>query len=197
MKYQLFFVLFFLALFSCKTEKAPQNEIQIEVESLTNKRLQRAFLEKIATSDQYVREQETIIQQQHGYDSKAHKQALQMMMKTDENNLKKVAAYLAKYGYPDKLDHGNKAVYGPWMVLHHSPSEASRRKNFKYLYQAFLKENLEGDRLAFFLGRMYKREFGERIQWDGPFTVQQELDSMINALDLRTITDKVDQEKDK
>ena len=66
-----------------------------------------------------------------------------MMMKTDENNLKKVEAYLAKYGYPNKLEHGNKAVYGPWMVIHHQPNEPPRRRNFKYLYQAYLKEDLE------------------------------------------------------
>jgi len=186
-------ILFILCclLFCCQSEQGLSNDLQKEIDGLTDKRSQRAFLEKIATSDQYVREQETIIQQQHGYDSKEHKQAIQMMMKTDENNLKKVEAYLAKFGYPNKLDHGNKAVYGPWMVIHHSPSETPRRRNFKYLYQAYLKEDLAGDRLAFFLGRMYNREFGERIRWEGPFTVQQELDSMINALDLRRIVNEI------
>lgn len=191
MKNLLLFILCCL-LFSCQSEQPVSNDLQKEIDGLTDKKSQRAFLEKIATSDQYVREQATIIQQQHGYDSKAHKQAVEIMMKTDENNLKKVEAYLDKYGYPNKLEHGNKAVYGPWMVIHHQPSEAPRRRNFKYLYQAFKKEDLEGDRLAFFLGRMYNREFGERIRWEGAFTVRQELDSMINALDLRPIVEEID-----
>lgn len=196
MIYRLFLSCSFIIFISCQGNKTIADDIQKEVAALTDKKSQRAFLEKIATSDQYVREQATIIQQQHGHDSKEHKQATQMMMETDDHNLKKVEAYLAKYGYPNKLDHGNKAVYGPWMVIHHSPSEAPRRRNFKYLYQAYLKEDLEGDRLAFFLGRMYNREFGERIRWDGPFTVQQELDSMINALDLREIVAEMETEKE-
>jgi len=166
MKNLLLVTSFLLFSFSCQTEKAPQNATLMEVASLTDKKSQRAFLEKIGTSDQAVREQETTINQKYGYDSKEHKEAIQAMIDTDKS---------------------------PWIVMHHAPKESgTRRRNFKYLYDYYKKDQLEPDRLTFFLARMYNLEFGERIRWNGPFTVQQELDSMINALELREITNEID-----
>ena len=193
MKNLLLVTSFLLFSFSCQTEKAPQNATLMEVASLTDKKSQRAFLEKIGTSDQAVREQETAINQKFGYDSKEHKEAIQTMIDTDKSNLEKIEAYILKHGYPNKIDHGNKAFYAPWIVMHHAPKESgTRRRNFKYLYDYYKKDQLEPDRLTFFLARMYNLEFGERIRWNGPFTVQQELDSMVNALGLRVITDEID-----
>lgn len=170
-----------------------EDAIAKEVAALIDKKAQRAFLEKIGESDQAVREQETAINQKYGYDSKEHKQALQVMMDTDKSNLEKIEAYILKHGYPNKIDHGNKAFYAPWIVMHHAPKESgTRRRNFKYLYEYYKKDMLEPDRLTFFLARMHNLEFGHRIRWNGPFTVQQELDSMINALNLRGIADEID-----
>lgn len=190
------FILFVCLVFfhACQApEPSLQEKIAQEIATLTDKKSQRAFLEKIGTSDQTVREQESAINQKYGYDSKEHKQALQAMMETDKSNLEKIEAYILKHGYPNKIDHGNKAFYAPWIVMHHAPlASGTRRRNFKYLYDYYKKDQLEVDRLTFFLGRLYNLEFGERIRWNGPFTVQQELDSMVNALGLRAITDEID-----
>jgi len=194
MKNHLILLLYLGSFFACQApETSSKDKIAQEVAALTDKYSHRTFLEKIATSDQAVREQETIINQKYGYDSKAHQQAVQAMIDTDNSNLEKIEAYLQKYGHPNKLDHGNKAFYAPWIVMHHAPKETgTRKRNFKYLYDYYKKDELEPDRLTFFLGRMYNLEFGERIRWNGPFTVQQELDSMVNALGLREVTDEID-----
>ena len=100
-------ILLYFSMVSCsgnrQTEKAPQNAILMEVTSLTDKKSQRAFLEKIGTSDQAVREQETAINQKYGYDSKEHKEAIQIMIETDKSNLEKIEAYILKHGYPNKI----------------------------------------------------------------------------------------------
>ncbi len=194
MKTPYFLLLTIILFFACQASTTTiEDKIKEEIESLTDKKSQRAFLEKIGTADQAVREQESAINQKYGYDSKEHQQAVQAMMDTDKSNLEKIEAYIIKHGYPNKIDHGNKAFYAPWIVMHHAPlASGTRRRNFKYLYDYYKKDQLEVDRLTFFLGRLYNLEFGERIRWNGPFTVQQELDSMVNALGLRAITDEID-----
>jgi len=194
MKNSLLFISCLLFLFNCQTNQQNSNtDILQKVTTLTNKKSQRAFLEKIATSDQKVRDEESAINQKYGYNSKEHQQAIQAMAATDKSNLAKIEAYLAKYGHPNKLDHGNRAFYAPWIVMHHAPKETgTRRRNFKYLYEYYKKEELEQDRLNFFLGRMHQLEFGGRIRWNRSFTVQEEFDSLINVLDLRSIADEID-----
>ena len=179
---------------ACQTNTSNiEDSISEEIAALADKKTQRAFLEKIATSDQTVRDEESAINQKYGYNSKEHQQAVQTQIDTDKSNLTKIEAYLAKYGHPNKLDHGNRAFYAPWIVMHHAPKETgTRRRNFKYLYDYYKKDELEQDRLNFFLGRMHQLEFGERIRWNRSFTVQEEFDSLINVLDLRSIADKID-----
>ena len=183
-----------LFLIACQTSSSNNEDgIAKEVAALVDKKLQRAFLEKIATSDQRVRDEEIAINQKYGYDSKEHKQAVQAMIATDKSNLAKIEAFLEKYGHPNKLDHGNRAFYAPWIVMHHADSQTgTRRRNFKYLYDYYKKDELEQDRLNFFLGRMHNLEKGARIKWNRPFTVQEELDSLINSLDLREIANEID-----
>lgn len=179
---------------ACQTNTSNnEDSITKEVATLIDKKSQRAFLEEIAALDQSIRDEEIAINQKYGYDSKEHKQAVQAMMDTDKSNLAKVEAFLEKYGHPNKLDHGNRAFYAPWIVMHHADNQTgTRRRNFKYLYDYYKKDELEQDRLNFFLGRMHNLEKGERIKWNRPFTVQEELDSLINSLDLRHISDEID-----
>lgn len=186
--------LFTFFLITCQTPvDSLENKISKEVELLLDKKLQRAFLEKIAASDQTVRDEESAINQKYGYNSEEHQQAAKVMANTDKSNLLKIEAYLEKYGHPNKLDHGNRAFYAPWIVMHHAPKDSgTRKRNFKYLYDYYKKEELEQDRLNFFLGRMHQLEFGGRIQWNRSFTVQEEFDSLINVLDLRTVANEID-----
>ncbi len=194
MKHKFLLTLCTIGIFACQApEVTKEDKLTQEIATLTDKKSQRTFLEKIGTADQAVRDQESAINQKYGYDSKEHQQAVEAMMDTDKSNLAKIEAYILKHGYPNKIDHGNKAFYAPWIVMHHASKESgTRRRNFKYLYEYYKKDMLEPDRLTFFLARMHNLEFGHRIRWKGPFTVQQELDSMINALDLREIVDEID-----
>ncbi|MFK7983192.1 MAG: hypothetical protein AB8G86_24645 [Saprospiraceae bacterium] len=185
---------FLFCFIACQTKTTNINDSIAEaVATLSDKKSQRAFLEKIAASDQRVRDEEIAINQKYGYKSKEHQQAIQKQIDTDKSNLAKIEAYLEKYGHPNKLDHGNRAFYAPWIVMHHAPKETgTRRRNFKYLYDYYKKDELEQDRLNFFLGRMHQLKFGGRIRWNRSFTVQEELDSLINVLDLRTVADEID-----
>lgn len=189
----LFFISLILLMGCQSTPTSIEELIKEKVATLTDKKSQRNFLEKIAASDQTVRDQEIAINQKYGYDSKEHKQAVQKMIDTDKGNLMKIEAYLAQYGHPNKLDHGNKAFYAPWIVMHHAAKETgTRRRNFKYLYDYYKKDQLEQDRLNFFLGRMHQLEFDRRIRWNRTFTVQEEFDSLINVLGLREVANEID-----
>ncbi|MEM1121113.1 MAG: hypothetical protein AAGJ18_11745 [Bacteroidota bacterium] len=194
MRTLLFLLCGILILINCQNStEASSPTVAEEIAQLTTLEKQNTFLEKIAVDDQYFRKKEADALRLHGLNSEEHQAALKKMMDMDTDHLQKIEAYLAKYGYPNKQAHTTRSMFAPWLVIHHASSDEPRRRNFKYFYEAYKKGDLEDNRLAFFLGRFYSNTFGERIRWDGPFTVQQELDSMLTALDLREITDKIDQ----
>ncbi|GEM_PF-1970703 len=194
LKNLLYIISFLFCFTACQTNTSNvEDGIAKAVAALVDKKLQRAFLEEIAAVDQSIRDEEIAINQKYGYDSKEHKQTVQAMIDTDKSNLAKIEAFLETYGHPNKLDHGNRVFYAPWIVMHHADSQTdTRRRNFKYLYDYYKKDELEQDRLNFFLGRMHNLEKGGRIKWNRPFTVQEELDSLINSLDLREIAEEID-----
>jgi hypothetical protein len=164
------------------------NAIAEEVSSLSTIELQKEYLEQIGDLDQRVRieEDETIIK--YGYNSEVHKTALDRIRAADKLNLEKTEKYLEIYGYPNLRDHGRIAVDIPWTILQHSDDIEAMRRNFKYIYKAHSEDYQLRD-IAFttFLNHMYQMEFGNQIAWNRPFKVDEEIDTLMKALNLEEI----------
>lgn len=170
-----------------KKTEPPQNlRIEKEVESLTTIEKQKVFLEEISRLDQKVRNDETSILQQYGYDSKEHKESWKIINETDDVNLDKIELFLKKYGHPTTEKHGELACRAPWLVIHHASRAGARRKNFEHLYTAWKNEDLDGGAFAFYLNRLYAMEHnGKRLRMKNPFTEESEIDTLLEVLNLK------------
>ncbi len=181
-----------LAFWGCQNTMVKTSSTIRDIEGLTTPELQRQYLEKIHELDQKVRKEETSILQQFGYNSEEHQKAIQQAMQTDVENLEKIELYLQKYGHPGKALHGTIATSTPWLVIHHASGIDSRYRNFKYIYKAYKNNDIDDGEISFYLNRMYDIQFGNRIEWNGPFTIEQEIDTLIKALDLMDIVEEVE-----
>ncbi|GAB5551048.1 MAG: hypothetical protein Sapg2KO_06390 [Saprospiraceae bacterium] len=164
--------------------------------SLKTTEQQTAYLEAIYELDQDVRNFETEQMEKYGYNSPEHQQSILRIMEIDKNHLAKIEAYFAAYGHPKKDIHGKSACGVPWLVIHHAPSEtAPRRRNFPTIYRAYKDGDITDTDITFYLNRMHENELGYRIQWEGAYRVDQELDTLFRALDIQGIVSKIDAEQ--
>jgi len=180
-----------LLLAACVADK--DIEIEQEVQNLQTPSQQSKFLEEINDLDQKYRLEENSILTKFGHDSPEHKEIWDVIRKTDLENLHKVEAYFKHYGHPSKQTHTIKACGTPWLVLHHQSRNKPREDNFPYIYEAFLRGDIDGGSLTFFLNRMYDFQYGERITYKGAFTEEFEIDTLSKALGLRTQMEAVRQ----
>lgn len=184
-------LLILLILFSCHSSS--QDEFRAEVLSLDTPQKQSEYLEAIYDLDQQVRKKSTAAETQFGYNSKEHKAAIQIWMDTDRANQQKIELFLEQYGHPKLKFHTEKAVGTPWLVIHHSPDGYDiRLKHFHHFYKAYVNGDLDGDTLTFFMNRMYATKFGDRIEWDGPFTTEMELDTLLKTMNLYSIVESIE-----
>lgn len=171
-----------ILLFACQTPPS-SNDLQ-----LSTIEKQRSFLETIYDLDQQVRKESTTTQQTYGLNSPEYKAVDQKMRSVDTDNLNKVEQYLKTYGHPTLKEHGEKATRAPWIVIHHAMGGVPpRERNFKYLYQAWKNKDLENGQFTFYLNRMYEKKFNERLRWNRPFKVQEEVDSLVQLLNLQNV----------
>lgn len=178
--------------FGCKVDK--QVEISKEVSALNTPELQSNFLNEIQNLDQEVRSKEGKALQEFGYNSAEHQLAVRQMIETDDENLLKIEAYLNAYGHPIKKVHGADACYTPYLVIHHaSGGDAPRRRNFKYLYRAYKNGDLDASPYSLYLNRLYFINFRKKINWNRPYRVEEELDTLYLALELETVIQELDQ----
>jgi hypothetical protein len=183
-----FLIILSLLIFACNNTKEREHQIANEIEKLNTIEQQKNFLLAISSSDQAVSESETEAVTKFGYDSKEHKTAIEKMFQTDIGNLTKIEAYLKKYGYPSKDNHGKEACSTPWIVVNHAPDGIeSRLRNFKYMYDAYKKGDLDSGQMSFYLNRMYRIKFNKELEWGRPFRVEEELDSLYKTLNLLPI----------
>lgn len=185
MKSLLLPILTALLLISCDTD----NDQKLKLDTVEK---QIAFLEEINDRDQTARKNAQQIERQYGYDSDELRQANQKMSNADQENIKLIKAYLNQYGHPNLQEHGENATHAPWIVMHHSPHLSDRYDYFPYLYKNFISGDIDDGEYTFFLNRMYIMRYGERISWDRPFRVAEELDTLYSALELRPIIDSID-----
>ena len=184
-------LLLLLIFAACSNRDSKDENYTPNVDALTTVAKQAAFLEEIAASDQQVRHFATEQQNKFGYHSAEHKAAITNMVKTDLENLAKIEAFLSKFGHPTLDDHGKNAVEAPWIVIHHSTGNSARERNFEYLYRAWRKEDIRDNAFTFYLNRWYDIKFGERISWNRPFTVYEEVDTLFRALELTETVERV------
>lgn len=189
----LIFLCVFVAFTSCETQSPTVDQIAEELEQIATIDLQKEYLQDILSTDQEVRSAISEMIENHGYDSEEHKKSEKAMSEVDEINLVKIEMYLDRFGYPTLKDHGSKACTAPYMVLHHQPDLDSRKRNFKYLYSAYESSDIDDHTLTFFLNRMYAMTYGERIEWDGPYLPEQELDTLFKSLNLLELIDESEQ----
>lgn len=162
-----------------------------EVKALTTLSLRQQYLENIMVLDQKVREDQEIITT-YGHDSKEYQDFKKKAIKTDQELLAKIEAYLREFGFPDKFEYGDSAAIAPWIVLHHCGDIDIRNAYFEELYRAAKYGHLEWSSLTFFMQRTHKFKTGSFLDFNGTFTNAEELDALVTALGLDNIRKKVD-----
>ena len=186
-------VVLLLFTFGCSVDR--QAEISKEVSVLNTPELQTNFLNEVQKLDQEVRSKEGKALREFGYNSAEHQLAVKQMIETDDENLLKIEAYLNAYGHPTKNVHGADACYTPYLVIHHaSGDDAPRRRNFKYLYRAYTNGDLDASPYSLYLNRLYFINFRKKINWNRPYRVEEELDTLYRALDLELLIDEIDRQ---
>lgn len=163
----------------------PKNDTETLIKGLSSVQLQTDFLIEISRIDQKVRNDETNILKKYGHDSKEHKESWEVIRRTDDEHLEKIEKYLEVYGHPILGVHGSDATYTPYIVVHHATGGFEpRKRNFKYLYEAYLMKDIKGSTFTFYLNRMYRTKFGERMKYDKPFSEDEEIKALISAMDI-------------
>jgi hypothetical protein len=168
---------------SC-TETPSQDPVMTEIKALdTNEKIQ-AYWEQLYELDQKYRKEESLIQQQYGYESPEHKEIIATIMRVDQENLEKVRKAIPVLGYPDPAILGKDASYTPWAVVHHAQGLGVREEFFPVMYQAWKEQKLDGGAMALYLFRMYQMKSGETFKMEGAFREEDQIDTLITLLEL-------------
>jgi hypothetical protein len=172
--------------FESQNANADYSQIKMEIENLDSLQDKKKYLEGILQDDQSVRDHKisSEIITQFGRDSKESHDFGKAMRQQDEINLYKVEYYLLVHEYPDK-EMGENATTAPWMVIHHAPEYEPRERNFRIIYDAYLKGSIGIDALSFFLGRMYEMKFGKRHRMENPYQMEDEVSQLMKKLGLK------------
>ena len=146
-------------------------------------------MENIGQLDQQYRNEEAVILQQFGHDSKEHQEIWKKINKTDAENYFRVEAILNEFGHPNVDGVGKQAATTPWIVIHHSPLYEHRTKHFGMLYRAWLDGNLDDSAFDLFMDRMYRMKFNDRFDMPSPYRMEHKIDTLIKVLELEKLID--------
>ena len=189
-KYSFVFLLF--CFFSSCSTNPEIIEITNEIKALDGFDKQSKYLENIYALDQGIRGQLSSVERQYGYQSPQLQEVYREMREIDNLNLLKIEKYLELKGHPAKDIHSNSAVNTPYIVYHHQSGKKVRKRGFKHLYKAYLNGNMDKDGIAFYLNRSYYDiTNGQRIEWNRPYRVDEELDTLYKLLDLLPIIEEI------
>ncbi|MDH5397064.1 MAG: hypothetical protein OEX02_02895 [Cyclobacteriaceae bacterium] len=179
---------------SCAGFNSDQVDYIAEVKSLNATESQVEYLMEIGRIDQGIRQLEKRILDAFGYDSKEYQEMLETMVQVDNENLAKIEAFLEVYGHPTIEEYGKKAANVPWYVIHHATGGMEPRiRNFKHIYRAWKKGDIEGGAVSFYLGRMHRIKFDQRFDMPGPFQREAEIDTLIQLLGLEQMRTEVEE----
>ncbi len=159
-------------------------QLREEVEKFSSDHEKIAFLKKIMTEDQRVRNEETEANQQFGYHSYEHKQALARMMEMDAQNLQRIDVFTDIHGAPKLNSVGRVQSDAIWLVVHHSSGTDAHERYFQMLYDSWQQEMIDGTAFSFYLNRWYEKVTGERHVMEGAYTEQEEVETLIKLLEL-------------
>ena len=187
--WQIFFIglLVFLGV-SCAEKEVQVLDFTKEVNALTTDAQKQAFLEQIFEDDQGVRDAEELLNiiTSYGGDSKEHLAYSERQSNQDQINLKKIEAYLKKFGHPTNDRFRDVALRTPWAVIQHSATYEDRERNFNYLYQAYSQGDLQPSTLDLYLDRMYRMKFGKRFDFGTQYRPDDRINALIKELGLLT-----------
>lgn len=150
-----------ICLLACAPEKR-----SLELHTIEQQKL---FLENMYDRDQEVRNTD---------------QPPGQMNNVDRENLKQIETYLREYGHPNIKDHGNKASGTPSLIIHHSNVKGIRKKHFPMIYKAYKEGNINEGALSFYMNRWHRIRYGHMIDWNGPFTIDREIDTLFQRLEI-------------
>lgn len=190
-----FYLILLLALISCQKEKpyhplkktlrqSANQEIIDELKTLTSDSLKGEYLQEIYSLDQSLRREDAEYRQKYGYHPQAEKNRWKKINEVDNLNLQKIEAYLEMYDYPHPLLVGKTKSQTPWLIIHHASDIETREKNLDHLYQAYTDKRLPASYFAAYLQRWHKMKFGNMITLKNPFTNEEEITALFNALDI-------------
>lgn len=165
-------------------EQLDEDQLREEVGKFNSDHEKIAFLKKIMTEDQRVRSEETEANQQYGYHSQEHKQALARMMEMDAQNLQRIDVFTEIYGAPELNSVGRVQSDAIWLVVHHSPGTDAHERYFQMLYNSWKQEMIDGTAFSFYLNRWYEKVSGERHMMEGAYTDKEEVETLIRLLEL-------------
>jgi hypothetical protein len=177
-------------IFGCNSQRNQNdekaNDIHNEIQQLETINSKKTYLENILEQDQLVRngEKSSELVLKYGRDSEEYREYVKAQWKRDEINLRKIEAYLKKYGYPKKSELGKDAAIAPWIVIHHSTDTGIRNRNFEILYQAYLTGDIDDNAMSMYLGRTYEFSFKERFRMESPYKSEDEINRLIEKLNL-------------
>ncbi len=174
------FLFLILFAFSCDNE----NDTLGMLSELNSIEKQTQFLEMIYDRDQGIRKQSRNIENEHERESKEYDEQIYKYRNTDMTNLELIEAYLDKYGHPTIKMHSQKATGTPILVVHHASEIKPRLKYFDPFYKAYKKGDIDGGMFTFYLGRLYRMTFNERMDIRGAYTEEFQVDTLLKELKL-------------
>ena len=191
-KYRQFITLLFCGvllctLFACQQEKKPvlSEWVQAEMKRLQTNQDKKRYLERVGQSNNMFRGNElTKIIIKHGEDSDAHKAFLENQEKLVKENVERMEAYVATFGYPKKEDVGKLAIGTPITIINYSEDYDIKKKYFPYFYEAYTNREIDEDVMFLYLDRMHKMRTGEKLNLDKPTPAKEKIKLLITRLHL-------------
>lgn len=201
MKTRLIILLAIFIITSCKSasDNAPtQNKLtlQEEVNAANTVEKQTEFFTTIRKSNKSLRINFKKLEKELNPNSEELKKAKEEFDLNNQNNLKRIEAYITTYGYPKKDLHGTPATNTPYIIIEGHSDYDKFRKYARILYDANQDGNLRTDNVNYYLNRIYSYKFdGKGIEWGRPYRSEEELDTLLKTLDLIEMANEVKSEK--
>ncbi|WP_157956129.1 hypothetical protein [Flavobacterium kingsejongi] len=149
-----------------------------EICNLDTPQKRDCFLEEIVDADQGIRNKDGYYIMKYGYYSHEYNQLNNNTIQLDLLNLQKIELYLEKYGHPTNSS-SEKAIYTPWLIIHHSATIEDREKNFHYLYDAYRSGILKDGYFTNFMQRFYSLKNNRSFE---PKEKNNEIEELVQAL---------------
>ncbi len=167
--------------------------IRAEIKALTTDSLKKDFIDKLWVESNYGDFIDTMkIKYGENVDLG---DKMELYREANKKAQEKLAVYLKEYGFPDSSVvyaydtepyRWHKTRYVVTSVLGATGDFDLMMDYIPMLYKAYKKGDLPEGRFADFLQRIHQGTVGGRVEFDGPFTTQEELLGLFQGLDINT-----------